>query len=282
VDGGRVTGVRGHTHLPNSGSLTGIDDLRVVSPLLSARYRTWFGLADPAGLAASYPTLPTSGDPAAGILGDFNTALLLQSRIASVHMYSAFPDQRISEHWFVPTAPSDAGFRLVHQTAKLNVWKNRRNRPRAEIVAGPVRSVRGMNEAAAWLRANAGSGAVVVEGSPDPLELERVGSEERVSVRYPDRNEVILQVETTRRRLVVLRELWSAGWTATIDGEPAPVLPVNLVSRGIVVPPGIHRVVMEYCPPAFAAGAAISFLSLTGLVLIGGWGFLRTWRRSPA
>lgn len=46
--------------------------------------------------------------------------------------------------------------------------------------------------------------------------------------------------------ILVVAETWAPGWSARVDGNPAPLIPVNLAFRGVPVPPGPHRVVFRY------------------------------------
>ncbi len=76
----------------------------------------------------------------------------------------------------------------------------------------------------------------------------------------PDRP--ALHVTTRAPGLLVMADSWMPGWTATIDGRPAPVLRGNYAQRVIPLPePGRHTIVMEYRPPGFVIGCAISILS---------------------
>jgi hypothetical protein len=59
---------------------------------------------------------------------------------------------------------------------------------------------------------------------------------------------------------------WDPWWIATIDGKRTPIVRANGVFSAIVVPKGGHRVVWQYRPLPFYAGAAISAVGL--LVLL--------------
>jgi uncharacterized membrane protein YfhO len=51
-------------------------------------------------------------------------------------------------------------------------------------------------------------------------------------------------------------------WSATIDGQPAPLIATNLAYQGLVVPAGTHTIAMRYRNPLIPIGAAISLLTL--------------------
>ncbi|MDQ6798961.1 MAG: hypothetical protein M3011_13265 [Actinomycetota bacterium] len=65
---------------------------------------------------------------------------------------------------------------------------------------------------------------------------------------------------------------WDRGWTATMDGGSVPVLRADGIFRGVVVPPGRHRVTFSYQNPSEHRGrwlAAIGLLVLVGLAIAG-------------
>jgi hypothetical protein len=53
-----------------------------------------------------------------------------------------------------------------------------------------------------------------------------------------------------------------------VDGQPAPIVPVDLALRGVALGPGRHRVEMFYRDPALRVGGALSLLGLGGLLLL--------------
>jgi hypothetical protein len=84
------------------------------------------------------------------------------------------------------------------------------------------------------------------------------------SARYvayePDRLEI--DVDAGAPALLILSETWDPGWSATVDGQPAPVLLADHVLRAIPVPAGQHSVELRYDPPYLRAGLLIAGLSL--------------------
>jgi hypothetical protein len=67
--------------------------------------------------------------------------------------------------------------------------------------------------------------------------------------------------------LAMFNEQYDQGWSAMVDGQPAPVLRANLNMRALALAPGAHRIVMEYSPPGLRPGAVLTLLS--GLALLG-------------
>jgi hypothetical protein len=108
--------------------------------------------------------------------------------------------------------------------------------------------------------------AAVVEGASDEASgaTGRIVSEEASET--SDR--VDLTVEADRPTAVVMRETWTKGWAATVNGTPAAVLRGNGRHRAVEVPAGRSRVTLRYHPPGLRAGLAISALSTLALAAI--------------
>ena len=67
-------------------------------------------------------------------------------------------------------------------------------------------------------------------------------------VRYSAQSPTLLRIATP----------YFPGWTATVAGQPAPLMPVDLALIGVVVPAGSGEVVVSYRSGWFGAGALIS------------------------
>jgi hypothetical protein len=62
--------------------------------------------------------------------------------------------------------------------------------------------------------------------------------------------------------LAVFVEQYAPGWSATVDGVPAPVLRANTTVRAVPVPAGTHVVTLTFSPPGLATGALLGLLGL--------------------
>ncbi len=75
-----------------------------------------------------------------------------------------------------------------------------------------------------------------------------------------------IEVNTEKPRFLVVNEAWSSGWQATVDGHPTTLYRASYIAQGLAVPQGLHDVVLNYDPPVFKVGLAISGLSLLGWI----------------
>lgn len=93
-----------------------------------------------------------------------------------------------------------------------------------------------------------------------------VTPEERDSIKLesyaPGNMTISLEAENTR--LLIVNEGWTPSWRAYIDGVPATIYRTNYILQGVVIPPGEHRVTLQYDPPAFKWGLGISATALLG------------------
>jgi hypothetical protein len=81
---------------------------------------------------------------------------------------------------------------------------------------------------------------------------------------------VELEIDASTPLALVLNDAYYDGWSASVDGQPTPILPANIVVRGVRVPAGTHRVSFSYRTPGLVLGAFISLgtLGLLGLAVL--------------
>jgi hypothetical protein len=80
--------------------------------------------------------------------------------------------------------------------------------------------------------------------------------------------DVVIQSADSRASLLMLNDTDYPGWTATIDGHAAPIVRTDYLFRGVVLPPGQHRVEFTYAPRSFTVGLIISTIAVVIVLAI--------------
>jgi uncharacterized membrane protein YfhO len=75
-------------------------------------------------------------------------------------------------------------------------------------------------------------------------------------------NHVVVKAVAQADGLLVLADQYFTGWEATVDGEPAAVLRVNHVMRGVLLNAGQHTVTFTFAPRLLWIGSSLSILGL--------------------
>jgi hypothetical protein len=92
------------------------------------------------------------------------------------------------------------------------------------------------------------------------------GSGGRIGHVHWSTNSVEARVVAAGRGLLVLSQAWAPGWSARVDSKRADVIRVDGILSGVEVPPGAHRVRLEYRTPGLEAGFGISVATLLALL----------------
>lgn len=96
----------------------------------------------------------------------------------------------------------------------------------------------------------------------------------------PDR--MVYSATSNGSNLAVFSEVWygpDKGWKAYIDGVEAPLIRVNYILRGIVIPEGTHEVVMEFRPTSYYTGTTIGMIAsllILAVIVFGIWQFVKS------
>ena len=166
--------------------------------------------------------------------------------------------------------PSRPGLRLTYEGSDARVYANPYALPRAFMV-GAQRVVSG--DAALHAATDPGIDSTrvaiterAIEGLPrtEPATTEPAGTA-RIASYEPERVELV--ATSARPSLLVLTDTYVPGWHAEVDGRDATVHRVDYLLRGVVVPPGRHRVVLTYRPASVRVGLLVSIAAALVLVL---------------
>lgn len=77
---------------------------------------------------------------------------------------------------------------------------------------------------------------------------------------------VVIETHSQQGGLLLLADTYYPGWTATINGAQTPILRVNLMHRGVLVPPGKQTILFRYQPWTVRWGISLSLLGFLSLV----------------
>jgi hypothetical protein len=102
----------------------------------------------------------------------------------------------------------------------------------------------------------------LLETSPPQLAPADAGAVESVTYVRSEPDRIELDVVAAAPALLVLSEIWDAGWTATVDGTSAPVYLADHALRAVPVAAGEHTVVLAYTPPYLRLGLALLAITL--------------------
>ena len=97
----------------------------------------------------------------------------------------------------------------------------------------------------------------LVEGSAPPVAPPTASGDSARVTRYePER--LTIATRSSSPGVLIVSEIYAEGWTATIDGVPAEILPTHHVLRGIPLPAGEHTIELRYDPMSLRLGLALS------------------------
>lgn len=225
-------------------------------------------------------------------LAAYGIASVLGYHPAKPRLYQAFMDTvGIQSVWtlrflnvkymltdgYVPEESTD--FELRHD-GPIKVYEVKDALPRAQVVHR-LRPVRDASVALAMIHAGGfDPGSEVLWTGPLPLPPVRAPvTPDSVRVIQYGFNECDFMVATTAPGIFVLRDQWDPDWDATVDGSPVEIHRVDYLMRGILIGPGVHRIVFRYEPRALALGIRISTAALIVSLLLGLAGVVQRLRR---
>ncbi len=106
-----------------------------------------------------------------------------------------------------------------------------------------------------------------------PIELPSNGGDagltDQVKTLKYEPKAIEVSTQSSRGSLLVLSETYYPGWKAWLDDRPAPIYSTDIALRGVVVPPGVHRVRMEFRPLIFPIALGISIATAILLAFLG-------------
>jgi hypothetical protein len=162
------------------------------------------------------------------------------------------------------TRPSAPGVSIVGAGPEWRLLANGAAFPRAWVAYDwrPVPSLR------ADIAAVRGSSSVKLRADP-AVETRRTPPIDAPAaagpavIRDEGNRSLTVQASPTRSGYLIVDDLFYPGWSATVDGRPASIVPADGMLRAVALPRGVHTVRLSYEPDTVEVG---EILTLVGLV----------------
>jgi hypothetical protein len=166
----------------------------------------------------------------------------------------------------------------VYRDEDVIIYESPSVQPRAWMVYD-VRSGDGEAVLAQLASGTVDGGEVAyVQGDIPEVTAPTEGSDSEVTIMSSSPDEMTLEVAHEGQGLLVISEIYSENWEATLDGDGVEVLQTDHALLGIPVGPGEHTVELRYAPRSLTIGVWVS--GLTGAAGIAVLGFAG-WRAFP-
>jgi hypothetical protein len=117
----------------------------------------------------------------------------------------------------------------------------------------------------------------VLESNPG-LERAPRGVAGHAYYRELEPEDVRIDVDAADPSILVVRNAWDEGWSATLDGRSVPLLRTDGFLQGVAVPRGEHVVRLVYREPAIGRGIALSALAWLAFLAVLAVAIVRTRR----
>jgi hypothetical protein len=169
-------------------------------------------------------------------------------------------------HW-IGKEPNRQDQQVVyHADSGLRVFRNPTALARVRSVH-QTRSAKDDDELRALIRDPAVDLATTAVFLGEAPKLEECSVSDRIRLEdrsHPDK--MAIEADMGCRGLVVIADTYFPGWTAYVDGRPAPIVETYGALRGIVVEAGRHRIGLRYRPRSVYYGLA---MTVAGLLIAG-------------
>ncbi|MCD8289313.1 MAG: YfhO family protein [Prevotella sp.] len=81
-------------------------------------------------------------------------------------------------------------------------------------------------------------------------------------------NELVYSIRSAAGGIVIFSEIYYPGWTATVDGNSAPLARADYILRAMRIPAGDHEVVLTFKPQSIRTTETIAYTGYALLVLV--------------
>ena len=110
---------------------------------------------------------------------------------------------------------------------------------------------------------------------PAPIDVATTQAPEPVSIAALQSDRLAVDADLAAPGLLIFSEVNYPGWQATVNGDPAPIVEVDGLLRGVVLPAGSAHVEMTFQPASLVVGLTLSLVGIAACLLLIFWDRVR-------
>ncbi len=135
--------------------------------------------------------------------------------------------------------------KLVQKEGETRVYENTLVFPRAFFVSKVIFSKDDQDEIEKIYENINSLATKVTTQETINIDYDPIGKNESASIIKYGENQITLKTNSSKKRLLIITDIYYPTWKAYIDGSAEKIYKVDYTFRGIVVPPGKHTVILK-------------------------------------
>ncbi len=208
---------------PNTASMYGIEDINGYDPLYSSRYEEYFAAMN-------------RGEP--DIRGPFGF-----NRILTLERFDTLLLPLLNVRYILSLHDLHYPYLSeVFRERETRVYQDARSLPRAYFVNQVHVASEKRDSIHALFSDSFQSSKTALVEIPLTIGTSPLSDKDRVIITTYDQSEMDVTVSAADTRLLVISNIWSPFWTATVDSKDVPILRTDYTFQGIVIENGDHKI----------------------------------------
>jgi hypothetical protein len=200
-----------------------------------------------------------------GVAGPFGDSPIETRRVAG--LIGAAGSYRVWQlfdvQYVVTRRPPGAGFTTVHRESDLVTYALQYGLPPAWAVRDVQLAANASQAQQATIALGEPGKTVVLEQPPDlPLAGPDPPHSQQVSWLHAAPGDLALAATTSDNAILIISEPYVRGWSATLDGHPAPLYHADDALMATPLPAGPHVVALRFRQPGLVPGLILAGLSV--------------------
>ncbi len=247
---------------PHSGRVMGLRDKAAAEPGYLSRPIDFFPVRD---------TLAWSLPPVWGLRSAWGETPIHDARIDAYADAVSFPRGRFAlegvTHLLAARGFASRDLPPPVRAGTANILKIPDSLPRARLVGRPVYAT-DRSSATKILRAIDPRKRLVVEDPMRPLPMTAPDPAGVATITLDEPERVDVVTDSPSPSYLFLADTFDPGWSATVDGRPAPIRPAQVAFRAVFLTTGRHLVRFRYQPAGWDLGMALTVAGGLGVAFL--------------